>query len=64
MNANDFQVNQQVKAKGEAVFVILAFRTIAGGSELFAQVKEINPKNGKPCRGEFSLPVSVLRVAA
>lgn len=63
MNTNGLAVNQQAKGKGDAIFVILGFRTIAGGSEVFAQVKEINPATGRAQRGEFALPVSVLRAA-
>ena len=61
MNTNGLSVNQQVKAQGEALFVILGFRTIAGGSEVFAQVKQINPRTHKTTGPEFALPVAKLR---
>jgi hypothetical protein len=56
---NTFQVNQIVKAKGEAQFVILGFRNIDG--EQYAQIKEYDQHTGKTRRGEFALPVTVLR---
>ena len=55
-----FQVNQIVASKfGQ--FVILAFRTLPGETEQFAQVKPYNPATGKTGRGEMALQVSSLK---
>ena len=52
---NNFQVNQIVAGKfGQ--FVILAFRTLPGETEQYAQVKPYNPATGKTGRGELTLP--------
>lgn len=57
---NTFQVNQIVAGKfGQ--FVILAFRTLHGETEQYAQVKPYNPATGKTGRGEMALPVSTLK---
>lgn len=56
-----FQVNQIVTGAKAGTFVIVGLRTIGG--EQYAQVKEYDTVTGKARRGEFSLPVSALRVA-
>ena len=59
---NTFQVNQIVAGKF-GKFVILAFRTLPGETEQYAQVKPYNPATGKTGRGEMALPVSSLKAA-
>ena len=56
MNVN---VGQIVRGKGSARFVVLALRDCDGPG---VQVKEVGP-NGELGRGEFFLPLSVLRAA-
>ena len=56
---NTFQINQIVSGKF-GHFVILAFRTLPGAAEQYAQVKPYNPATGKTRRGEMALPVSAL----
>ncbi len=59
----NFQVNQIVKGQRAGTFVILAFRTMPGESEQYAQVKPYDPVSGKAGRGEMALPVSALKAA-
>jgi hypothetical protein len=55
-----FKVNQIVASKF-GKFVILAFRTMPGETEQYAQVKPYNPATGKTGRGEMALPMSSLK---
>lgn len=58
---SNFKVNQIVSGKF-GKFVIVGFRTIGG--EQYARVKEYDEVTGKARRGEITLPLTALEVAA
>ena len=61
----NIQINQIVKGKVCGTFVVLGFRTDLDDSEVYAQLKPVNPDNHQEHGvGEMALPVSAIEAIA